>query len=74
MHVEVGKRKEKKNPTLCPENIKICEGKLCALGVWRSVRGKSLHMDNVSIWLMGSGSIDFQVFVEQDMILSFEKI
>ena len=60
--------KEKKNSTLCPKNIKICEGKLCALGVWRSVRGKSLHMDNVWIWLSRSGSFGLQVFIEQGMI------
>ena len=46
MHVEGGKRKK---TTLYPENIKICEGKLCALGVWRSVRGNSLHMESVSV-------------------------
>ena len=35
---EKGKREKKY--TLHLENIKICEEKLCALGVWRLVRGK----------------------------------
>ena len=42
---EKGKREKKS--TLHLENIKICEEKLCALGVWRLVRGNSLHMDSV---------------------------
>ena len=44
---EGGKRKKKSTPRL--ENIKIYEGKLCALGAWRLVRGNALHMDSVSI-------------------------
>ena len=58
----VRKEKGEKKSTLHLENIKICEGKLCALGVWRLVRGNSLHMDSVSIWLAGSDSFDHQVF------------
>ena len=59
---------KKKKTNLHLENIKIWEGKLYALGVWRSVRGNSLHMDSVWIWLSRSGSFGLQVFIEQGMI------
>ena len=59
---------KKKKTNLHLENINIWEGKLCALGVWRSVRGNSLHMDSVWIWLSRSGSFGLQVFIEQGMI------